>query len=139
MAFARSCDISYKTFLFKKKEYDSVDLVGRISRELSLFLRDNLQFFNGFENVLLYYDNGQAEIGKVLASVFNTLLFDVEMRRVKPADYYLFQTADLICTLELLAAKRTDSKLNNSDKQFFYKSGELPRQIKAIRKKRYSE
>lgn len=70
--------------------------------------------------------------------MFNALLFEVEMRRVHPADYYLFQAADLICTLELLAIKRESSRLSKSDRSFFYKSGEMLRQIKAIRKKRFS-
>lgn len=139
MAFIRSCDLSYKSFMFKKTEYDSVNLVGRISRELSLFIRDNLPYFTSFDRVILYYDSGQPQVAKVLSSVFNTLLFDVEIRRVRPADYYLFQTADLICTLELLAAKRDNSRLTKSDKAFFYKSGEMLRQIKAIRKKRFDQ
>jgi hypothetical protein len=64
MAFVRSCDVSYKAFVFRKREYDSVDLIGRMSRELSLFIRDNLPYLNSFDKVILYYDQGQAAVGK---------------------------------------------------------------------------
>ncbi len=36
-----------------------------------------------------------------------------------PADYRLFQAADLVCTLELLRAKDADSALTRSDLYFF--------------------
>lgn len=41
--FARICDIRYKTFVFEKREYPDHDaLVSRMSREVGLFVRDNL-------------------------------------------------------------------------------------------------
>lgn len=48
------------------------------------------------------YDNGQTQVTKIITSVFNTLFANVEMRKVRPVDYKLFQVADLICTLEMI-------------------------------------
>lgn len=45
----------------------------------------------------------QNELTKVITSVFNVLFLDVEVRKVKPIDYKLFQVADLVCTMERLA------------------------------------
>jgi hypothetical protein len=137
LSFLRHCDVSYKSLVFNKKEYDSLQLVGRMSRELSLFVRDNRAFFQAFDQVIIYYDGGQIEVSKVLTSVFNTLLFDVDFRKVIPADYYLFQAADLICTMELLAAKRDNNLLTKSDTRFFYRPQELQKLIKEVREKRF--
>ena len=44
-------------------------------------------------------------MNKLLASVFAVMLPQVEFRKVIPADYRLFQVADLFCTLELVSLK----------------------------------
>ena len=139
LAFLRKSDVSYQSFIFPKKEYDALELVGRISRELSLFIRENIAYFQSFDNVIVYYDGGQPEISRILASVFNALLFEVEFRKVSPAEYYLFQAADLICTVELLAVKRIEKKLTRSDTGFFYKPKELQRIIKEVRAKSFDK
>ena len=50
----------------------------------------------------IYYDNGQIEVSKLLSSVFNALLENIEFRKVYPPDYRLFQVADFITTMKLL-------------------------------------
>ena len=137
-AFIRKCDFSYKTFIFDKREAkDEYDLIRKISQSLSIFLNDNLKYFQSFDEVFAYYDNGQAEISKILSSAFGALLFDVEFRRALPADYFLLQAADYFCTLELLAIKHERKLLTRSERLFFYKPKELQKAIKVARRKQF--
>ena len=76
-------------------------------------------FWNSFDKVIVYYDNGQVELTKILSSVFNVLYTDVEFRKVKPVDYKLFQVADLVCTMELLSEKAESCSFSKSEKEFF--------------------
>ena len=71
-----------------------------------------------YDEVKIYYDNGQVEVTRILSSVFNALLDNVEFKRVIPSDYRLFQVADLICTLKLIELKRNNI-LSKSEKLFF--------------------
>ena len=117
--FARVADIRYKTFVFKKREFKDHDaLVSRMSRDLGIFVRDNLVFFQSFDNLIVYYDGGQKEITTIINAVFNVLV-DAEIRRVKPSDYCLFQAADLFCTLELVKFKLESLGLSKSENEFF--------------------
>lgn len=43
-----------------------------MARELSLFLRENLKFCHSFDRIILYYDNGQKQITRMLNSVLAT-------------------------------------------------------------------
>lgn len=52
-------------------------------------------------------------------SVFNAHLSNVEVRKVIPADYSLFQVAALCCTLTLLQAKIDAVGLSASERSFF--------------------
>ena len=83
------------------------------------FIRDNFLFFQKFDVVKIYYDNGQVEVTRILSSVFNALMENVEFRRVMPANYRLFQVADLICTLKLAELKMEKHQLSKSETFFF--------------------
>ena len=98
---------------------DEVEAAGKLAKQLSGFLRDNMSFFSSYDVVKIYYDNGQIELNKILSSVFNVLFDHVEFRKVIPSDYRLFQVADLICTLQLLELKCENHNLSNSEKRFF--------------------
>jgi hypothetical protein len=139
-AFARSAPVAYQAFAFRKREHpDRLKLKGAISRAFALFLRDNAEFFLGFDKVIAYYDNGQAEITDIVNTLFNAFFFDVEFRKVVPSDYRLFQVADLCCTLELLRIKQADHCLSRSDLYFFQSYRALKKDYLAkIDKKRFN-
>ena len=87
--------------------------------------------------MIIYYDNGQIELTKILTSVFSTLYTHVEFRKVKPVDYKLFQVADLICTLELLSEKAKVNSLSKSEIEFFSNTRDFKKNyLKYIQKKK---
>ena len=100
VAFIRQADIRYKCFYIDKKHIsDVVEATGRLSRQISQFVREHYEEFLSFDDVKIYYDNGQVEVSKILSSVFNALLPNPIFRKVMPSDYKLFQAADLFCTM----------------------------------------
>lgn len=86
---------------------------------ISRFIRNHYQDFLSFEKTKIYYDNGQIEISKILASVFTILLPEIEIRRVTPSDYRLFQAADMFCSMELIRLKSEASAISASEFEFF--------------------
>lgn len=118
--FARKLDFHYACLKIKKDNpSDVIKMTSRISKSLSILLRVNESFITGFDKIIVYYDNGQIELTRIITSVFSTLYSNVEFRKVLPADYKLFQIADLICTMELLSVKTESGGFSNSEKQFF--------------------
>lgn len=103
----------------KKHIQDTIEATGKLSKQLATFIRDNYEFFCSYDTVKIYYDNGQIEVTRILSSVFNALLENVEFRKLLPADYRLFQVADLICTLKLTELKMTNHLLSKSEIYFF--------------------
>lgn len=137
MAFVRHIDISYKTIFIEKKHIgDSVEATGKLSKQLSAVIKENMDLFYSFDIVKIYYDNGQVEVTRILSSVFNALLENVEFRKVIPSQYRLFQVADLICTLKLTELKLTNHTLSKSEKSFFENERILKKNyLKPIKKK----
>lgn len=120
MTFIRHLDVKFKSIHIEKKHInDSVEAAGKLSKLLASFIRENYESFCEYDIVKIYYDNGQVEVTRILSSVFNALLENVEFRKVIPADYRLFQVADLICTLKLAELKMDKHILSKSEVYFF--------------------
>ena len=139
--FVLKSDIQYRTFVFEKRQFeDSFKLEGKIAKEMSQFIRANLSFFQSFKNVILYYDNGQYELNRILNAVLTTELSRYEARKVLPKDYKLFHAADLICTLQLLSLKAEHGDLSHSELLLFHSVRDLKKQfLKPIRRKLFNQ
>lgn len=120
LAFFRQINILYKSFYIEKKHTENVvDATGRLSKQISTFIRDHSEEFLSFDDVKIYYDNGQVEVSKILSSVFNILLPNPIFRKVMPMDYKLFQVADLLCSMKLVHLKMENNLFSKSELNFF--------------------
>lgn len=139
MAFIRSIDIKYKCFSIEKKHIeDSVETAGKLSKQISQFIREHYNDFLSFDDVKIYYDNGQIQVSRLLSSVFNALLQNPIFRKVMPANYKLFQVADFICTMELINLKIENNSFSNSEMTFFGNLRDLKQNyLKTLKKKEW--
>ncbi len=119
--FTRKLDINYICASVDKSECDDVIiLTSKLSRNIAEMINNNHDFFSDFDKVIIYYDNGQVELTKIITSVFNAFYSNIEFRKVKPSEYKLFQVADLLCTMELLKLKTDANSFSKSEKEFFH-------------------
>jgi len=118
--FTRKIPVCYKGFFIAKKQTkDSIELIARIAKNLSDFLTENMERFSQYDQVVVYYDNGQIELTKIIVSVFTAILGSIDYRKAEQSDYKLLQVADLFCTLQLLSYKTTSKTLSHSEERFF--------------------
>ena len=136
--FIISTPITYEVATVNRKEApDKISLSGRLGREISNVIEKNKSFFNRFDKIIVYYDNGQIELGSILNTVFSIHFSNVEFRKAEPQKYRLLQAADFICSMELLKIKKNENRLSKSEKQFFYKPQELKKTFfRTVDKKR---
>jgi hypothetical protein len=139
VSFFRQVNIRYKCFHLEKKHVaDSVEATGKLSKQIARFVMDHYEDFLAYDDVKIYYDNGQVEVSKILSSVFHATLPNPVFRKVMPSDYKLFQAADLICTLELVRLKLEENRFSKSEQLFFGNTRELKKNyLKPIRKKEW--
>ena len=135
--FIVSSPIAYEMAVVNRKEApDKISLSGKLGRQISNVIGKHKTFFDGFDKIIVYYDNGQIELGAILNTVFSIHFSNVEFRKAEPQKYRLLQAADFICSMELLKIKKNENRLSKSEKQFFYKPQELKKTFfKAIDKK----
>lgn len=118
--FTRRLDINYICAYVDKNECnDIITMISKLSRNIANAISSNSSFFNSFDKIVIYYDNGQVELTKIITSVFNIFYSNIEFRKVRPVDYKLFQVADLLCSLELLSLKADAKAFTKSETEFF--------------------
>ncbi len=135
--FTSKVDIKYHTiFADKRIHSNKKDLINYLSKSFANFVRDNWEWLNSFDKIIVYYDYGQSEITTILTSVLNSLLYEVEFRHVQPNEYKLFQVADMICTLELSSHNYDSNKISKSEQNFYHSKKEFNKfYYKTIKKK----
>ena len=119
--FIRDLPIKYTTIEVNKKETNGgLDLGLALARKLRLFINDNLEYFQSYDKVKVYYDNGQENLSKVLKVVFEFYFNSiVEKFDADPRYYTLFQVADAITTFRLVYLKYNNKTSSRSEIEFF--------------------
>lgn len=119
VTFARQTRVSHRTFIVDKRHIPhNRKLADCLAEALSIFVAENNSYFSKWHRIVVYYDNGQQEITRIVRSTF-VRLSSVEMAKISLSDYNLAQVADLYCTLALLQAKSNNAELSTSEKRFF--------------------
>lgn len=120
--FARKLPISFFTAKVKKSECkDTDELETKLTRAISDEIQRQDDYFRSFDKIIIYYDNGQKPLKRILNIIFSSKFTNIEVRKVRPVDYKLFQIADLICTLEHIYLKIELGLFSNSEREFFTK------------------
>ena len=135
--FAVKALMRFKSFLYDKRQYnDAGQLESRMTRDISMFVKKHMPFLQGFDRIILYYDNGQSIINRLINTALVAELSNCEIRKVYPHEYRLFQVADLICTLKLIKTKLDSGTMSKSEKLIFHSRKDFYRDfIRRIEKK----
>lgn len=131
--------IRYWTFLYKRSELSGNDaFVARIRKDVVTFLFDNLEYFQSFDRVKIYYDGGQDIVVQSIRKAIDYALSKdaTVFKRALLADYRLAQMADLLCTMELVAQKYKNHEQTATDIKFFGSAASFKSYMKSIRRKR---
>lgn len=129
-----------RSFCYNKKEFDNdiLKMQARITKDVYGFLNSNFEYFNSFESIIIYYDNGQTMITKIINSAFAVTGLSYEFKKeVLPESYRLFQVADFISAIRLLEIKLNNNELSNSELKFINKKNLKKVYIKSINKKNF--
>lgn len=105
---------------------------------MSEMIADHLVYFQGFDHVKLYYDNGQSIAKKALdGAIYSALPKEAVVKKhTTMTEYRLAQAADYLCTIELAAVKYAAKKNGATYDKFFGGIGPFKRNwLKQARRK----
>lgn len=90
-------------------------------RELyQTMVTDNYEYFNKFDEIVIYYDKGQDYLTKILQKAFSTNLKNYRFKEdVCQEEYRLLQCADMVCSLELIKQRKEHNEYIKAIDKFF--------------------
>lgn len=141
--FARRADFRYHCLCVDKKYISSpLQIVARLQASLADFLSSHRSYLQRFDEVKVCYDCGQSPVTNLLHKTFSA---DLGSRvhfaqNVKPQKYKLFQVADLVCTIALIAQRIANGeRMTESEYAFFGGPRMFKRNIlKCLKRKEFS-
>lgn len=113
--------LKHKTFVCDKKFCPSKQT---IRQKLKLYIKqmitDNYDYFNKFDEIVIYYDEGQDYLTKILHEAFSVSLKNYRFKEgVCQEDYRLSQCADMVCSLELINQRKQNGEYIKAIDKFF--------------------
>ena len=127
--FARKIPVQFFTAKVRKSECNDSDVLeARITKEIKSEIEKNDSYWRSFDKIIIYYDNGQKPLKRILNILFNSMFSNVEVRKVNPVDYKLFQVADLVCTLDHIKSKIDIGQFSHSEEEFFSSKHEFKKE-----------
>jgi hypothetical protein len=118
--FVRTCEMTHHSWVFSKRELgDSDQLVSRMSRELGALIRESMATSRSGTGSSSTTTTGRRRSRTSSTASSTRTSPTSKCERVVPADYSLFQAADLCCTLALLRQKIETVGLSSSESDFF--------------------
>lgn len=119
--FARKVPVKLKTIILDKRYMNSKSQLNKaISIKISNFINENKQYFDTFDKIVIYYDNGQETLATILDIIFATsekVERKIEFDHIKKR---LFQVSDMLTFIDKLDYKyHNNMPFTKAEKKFF--------------------
>lgn len=136
--FSRKIPVKYQTIIIDKRYTDS----GRILRQhlssaINKMINNNESYFKKFDQIVMYYDNGQETLGTILDSIF--LRFDGFEHRVDfdHKEKRLFQVSDMLTYIDKYDYKYKNKMEFTKGEKYFFTTTDIRKILKELNKKRF--
>ncbi len=135
--FTRKIPIKLKTIILDKRYMNNKSQLNKaIFSEISKFVNDNQKYFDIFNKIVIYYDNGQETLGTILDIIFvaddrieRRIEFDHKNKR-------LFQVSDMLTFIDKLDYKFHNNMVFTKAEKYFFSNKEIEYIKRKLKNKR---
>lgn len=136
--FSRKIPVKYQTIIIDKKYTDSARVLRQqLSSEINKMIKDHETYFEKFDQIVMYYDNGQETLGTILDSIF--LRFDGFEHRIEfdHKEKRLFQVSDMLTYIDKYDYKYKHKMDFTRGEKYFFTTADIRKILKELSKKRF--
>lgn len=136
--FSRKIPVKYQTIIIDKKYTDNARVLRQqLSIEINKMIKENEAYFEKFDKIVMYYDNGQETLGTILDSIF--LRFGGFEHRVEfdHKEKRLFQVSDMLTYIDKYDYKYKNKMQFTSGEKYFFTTEDIRKILKELNKKRF--
>ena len=136
--FSRKIPVKYQTIIIDKKYTDSSRVLRQqLSSEINKMIKEHETYFEKFDQIVMYYDNGQETLGTILDSIF--LRFDGFEHRIEfdHKEKRLFQVSDMLTYIDKYDYKYKHKMEFTRGEKYFFTTADIRKILKELSKKRF--
>lgn len=135
--FSVRVNVKIKTIIVDKRYINKkTQLNMNLARQMWQFIKENADYINSFDKIVIYYDNGQETLATLLDAVFATnpnierrIDFDHKEKR-------LFQVSDMLTIIDKLDYKRKNKIPFTKAEKYFFNGKDFRQIIDLLKNKR---
>ena len=135
--FSNRVKVKIRTVIIDKKYINKkMQLNMALARKIGQFINDNKAYFDTFDKIVIYYDNGQETLATILDTLFATnpkverrIEFDHTKKR-------LFQVSDMLTVIDKLDYKRKNNIAFTKAEKYFFNGKDFRHIINLLKNKR---
>ena len=136
--FSRRIPVKYKTIIIDKKYTDnSRVLKQKLSLEINNMVKEHERYFNKFDMIIMYYDNGQEVLGTILDAIFSRYKGFEHRVEFDHKEKRLFQVSDMLTYIDKYNYKYKNKMSFTKSEQYFFNLDEIRKILKELNKKRF--
>lgn len=136
--FSRKIKVKYQTIIIDKNYTDNGRILKlQLSTAINKMIKEHEKYFNKFDKIVMYYDNGQEILGTILDSIF--LRFDDFEHRVDfdHKEKRLFQVSDMLTYIDKFDYKYKNKLPFTKGEKYFFTDEEIRKILRELNKKRF--
>ena len=135
--FTKRSPIKLKSIIVSKKYTDTYKLLKKqLTIELNELVSNNYKFFQKFDKIKIYYDNGQSQLTSILEDVFKnfniSFISDFDKTKEK-----LFQVADMLTFIDKYYYKFQHKLYISKNEKIFFENMYMRKLLKELKSKRF--
>ena len=136
--FSRKIPVKYHTIIIDKKYTDNSRILRqKLSTDINKMIKENESYFEKFDEIVMYYDNGQETLGIILDSIFSR--FEGFEHRVDfdHKEKRLFQVSDMLTYIDKFDYKYKNKMSFTRGEKYFFTYDEIRKILRELNKKRF--
>ena len=135
---SRKIQVKYKTIIINKKYTDNGRILKqKLSLEINRLVKEHEKYFNKFDSIILYYDNGQEALGTILDAIFSRYEGFVHKSEFNHKEKRLFQVSDMLTYIDKYDYKYKNKMSIANGEKYFFSTNEIRKILKELNKKRF--
>ena len=136
--FSRRIAIRYRTIIIDKKYTNNSRILRQqLAFEINKMIKENENYFNKFDKIVMYYDNGQETLGVILDSIFSQFESFEHKVEFDHKEKRLFQVSDMLTFIDKYDYKYKHKMKFTKGEKVFFTDNDMRRILKELSKKRF--
>ena len=136
--FSRKIPVKYYTIIIDKKYSNKiVHLRQDLAYEINKMIKEHEKYFEKFDKIVMYYDNGQETLGIILDSIFSRVEGFEHRIEFNHKEKRLFQVSDMLTYIDKFDYKYKNKISFTKGEKYFFTYDEIRKILRELNKKRF--